>query len=166
LFAQAAGPQGYYPRYGLSSQNSPLFIRSSLSPRDVQGAVGIGWSPITDVAAGQEGALPSTRVQCTDIFRRAGVQEIGDRTAYGQFGAFSRCSNLLMLRKALADHASDSPAALRAALEALGGSFDSAVAMQTSLSGARHDGAIGYRYLHFDDGCACFVYTGGVRTLG
>jgi ABC-type branched-subunit amino acid transport system substrate-binding protein len=166
LFAQAAGPQGYYPRYGLSSQNSPLFIRSSLSPKDVHGAVGIGWSPITDVAAGQEGALPATRVQCMDIFRRAGIQEIGDRSAYGQFGAFSRCSNLLMLRKALAAHAASSPAALRASLEALGGGFDSAVTMQTSLSGSRHDGAIGYRYLHFDDGCACFVYSGGARTIG
>jgi hypothetical protein len=166
LFAQAAGPQGYYPRYGLSSQNSPLFIRSSLSPRDVRGAVGIGWSPITDVAAGQEGPVPATRVKCTDIFRRAGVQEIGDRSGYGQFGAFSRCSNLLMLRDALAKQEGGSPAVLRSALEGLGGAFQSAVAMQTSLSGSRHDGAVGYRFLHFDDGCACFVYSGPVRTVG
>jgi Periplasmic binding protein len=166
LFAQAAGPQGYYPRYGLSSQNSPLFIRSSLSPKDVKGAVGIGWSPITDVAAGQEGPLPSTRVQCMDIFRRAGVQEIGDRSAYGQFGAFSRCGNLLMLREALAKSPGTTAGALRAAVEGLGSRFQAAVTMQTSLTGGRHDGAIGYRYLRFDDGCACFVYTGGVRALG
>jgi len=166
LFAQAAGPQGYYPRYGLSSQNSPLFIRSSLSPRDVRGAVGIGWSPITDVAAGQEGPLPQTRVQCSDIFRRAGVQEIGDRSAYGQFGAFSRCGNLLMLRDALAHRVASSPTALRAALESLGSAFQSAVTMQTSLSGSRHDGASGYRLLRFEDGCACFAYYGGVRSLG
>jgi hypothetical protein len=166
LFAQAAGPQGYYPRYGLSSQNSPLLIRSSLSPRDVKGAVGIGWSPITDVAAGQEGQLPAARVQCMEIFRRAGIQEIGDRSAYGQFGAFSRCSNLLMLREALAKSAGVTPAALRAALEGLGSRFQSAVTMQTGLSGSRHDGAVGYRFLRFDDGCACFVYTGGLRSIG
>jgi hypothetical protein len=166
LFAQAAGPQGYYPRYGLSSQNSPLLIRASLSARDVRGAVGMGWSPITDVAAGQEGPLPATRVRCSEIFRRAGIQEIGDRSAYGQFGAYSRCSNLLMLREALAKRPGSSPSALRGALEALGTGFQSAVTMQTNLSGSRHHGAAGYRFLRFDDGCSCFEYVGPVRGLG
>jgi hypothetical protein len=166
LFAQAAGPQGYYPRYGFSSQNSPLFIRSSLSPRDVRGSVGIGWSPLTDVAAEQEGPVPATRATCAAIFERAGIQRLGNRTAYGQFGAYSRCSNLLMLRAALEDHDGSTPAELAAAIEGLGDSFQSAITMETRLGGARHDGAAGYRFLRFDDGCACFVYEGPVRSAG
>lgn len=163
LFMQAAEPQGYHPRYGLSSLNSPLFLRSSLPPDPLRGAVGIGWSPITDVAATDEGAVPQARVTCTQIFERAGVRELGDRSAYGQFGAYSRCSNLLMLRTALERVDASSAAAMRTALEALGGRHQSAVAMQSELSRSRHDGAQAYRVLRFVDGCNCFRYDGGPR---
>jgi ABC-type branched-subunit amino acid transport system substrate-binding protein len=166
LFLQAADAQGYHPRVGLSSLNSPLFLRASLPTRALQGAVGVGWSPVTDVAGGQDPDVNATRSQCSEIFQRAGVTQIGDRSAYGQFGAFSRCSNLLMLRKALERRDATSPAALRAALEGLGTSHQSAVAMETSLGPGRHDGANAYRLLRFADGCGCFEYRGGRRDAG
>lgn len=165
LFMQAAGPAGYRPRYGLSSLNSPLFLRASLPPDELHGSIGMGWSPITDVAAAQEGPINATRALCDQIFQRAGVQDLGDRTAFGEYAAYSRCSNLLMLQKALAHSDATDPAQLRAAIEALGSRFQSAVAMSTDVGRGRDDGAASYRLLRFDDGCGCFRYDGAPRSL-
>ena len=51
-------------------------------------------------------------------------------------------------------------AGIRAGVDALGGSFQSAWTFATSHSAARHDAASVGRVASFDDRCACYVYTG------
>jgi ABC-type branched-subunit amino acid transport system substrate-binding protein len=164
IFMQTAEPQGYRPAYGLSTLNSPTFLRAGMPPRQLRGAVGIGWAPLVDVPAQEEGGVPAIRSQCAEIYRRASVAT-GDRSAYGQFSAFSLCDSLLLLRRALAGASSDSPATVRARIEALGSSYTSGLAMATRLDGAHHDGVSGYRVLRYDEGCSCFRYDGPVRSL-
>ena len=161
LFMEAAEPQAYRPRYGLSSLNEPALLRASVSANQLRDAVGVGWSPLTDVGPGEDQPAAPDRAECAAIFRDAGVST-GSRFDDGQYAAYTICDDLLMLRQArIAPGAS-----VRAALEGLGSSHTSAAAFATRLDAAHHDGVAGYRMLHFDEGCSCFRYDGPVVGIG
>jgi hypothetical protein len=163
-FMLRAQDQRYTPRYGLSTMNSPMALRATVHPDQLRDAVGLGWSPLLDVSPADEPPAPAVRSECHDIYRRAGVP-LGDRSAYGQFAAYSICSNLLMLARVLSGRTDHSPAGLRAGIEALGSSPVSALNLRTGLSPRRHDGASAYRHLRFEDGCRCFRYEGPLHAL-
>jgi hypothetical protein len=141
-----------------------MFLRASVPPRQLQGAVGIGWMPLVDVPAGPDDDVPPTRARCSEIYRRAGVA-VGDRSPYGQFSAYGYCSSLLMLRDVLSRAPNTGVDALRSGIEALGDRFSSALTFATSLNGDYHDGAAGYRLLRYDGSCGCFRYQGPVTSL-
>jgi ABC-type branched-subunit amino acid transport system substrate-binding protein len=165
IFMLAAEPQGYRPLYGLSTLNAPMSLLASVNPRQLRGAVGIGWMPLVDVPAGPDDDIPPVRAQCAAIYRRAGIA-VGDRSPYGQFSAYSFCDSLMILRRVLAHGRSTSQASMRAGLESLGGGYTSALDFASRLDASRHDGAAGYRLLRFDSGCTCFRYDGPVQQIG
>ena len=165
IFMLAAEPQGYRPLYGLSTLNAPTSLLASVNPRQLRGAVGIGWMPLVDVPAGPDDDIPPARAQCAEIYRRAGVA-VGDRSPYGQFSAYSYCDSLLILRRVLAHARSTSLTAVRARLESLGTSYTSALSFATRLDASQHDGVDGYRVLRFNSGCGCFKYDGPVQPIG
>jgi hypothetical protein len=165
IFMLAAEAQGYRPLYGLSTLNAPMSLLASVNPRQLRGAVGIGWMPLVDVPAGPDDDIPPVRAQCAAIYRRAGIA-VGDRSPYGQFSAYSFCDSLMILRRVLAHRRSTSQAAMRAGLESLGSGYTSALDFASRLDASRHDGAAGYRVLRFDGGCTCFRYDGPVQPIG
>ena len=160
LFMEAAEPQGYRPRYGLSSLNEPALLRASVSANQLRGAVGIGWSPLTDVGPGDDVPAAPERALCSRIFQSSGVRT-GSRYNDGEFASYAICDDLLLLRDVRAAPGMD----MRAALERLGSSRTSALDFATRLDGTYHDGAAGYRQLEFQDGCGCFRYSGPVEPL-
>jgi hypothetical protein len=161
LFMEVAQPQGYHPHYGISTLNEPnlLLATPSIAVPQLHGAVGVGWSPITDVGPDAEGPVPAQRAQCEAIFQRAGVN-IGGRTDAGQYRANAVCDDLFLLRRALAGRNDLSPAAVRAGIESLGTSWISNIDFGTRLDPSHHDGAGAYRLMAFDDSCACVRYHG------
>jgi hypothetical protein len=164
-FMITAEAQGYRPRYGVSTLNQLNLLRATraIPVGQFRGAVGVGWSPITDVPASREGPLPAIRSQCATIFRNAGVT-LGARTSSGQHMAHADCGNLLLLRRVLAANpAGGGPNDLRIGLERVGTSLPMPTSFSTRLDHTRHDGAAGYRLVRFDQGCACFEYHGRVR---
>ena len=158
-FALLAHELDYHPRYALTTQMDPMMIAASAKAlgltRELEGAAGIGWAPIVDVAAQDEGPINATRARCEAIFAAAGTP-LGSRTSFGQYAAYSMCDGLLALRAAL----SRSPD-VQAGMEALGTDHQSAVTMQTQLGAGRHAGAAAYRLLRFDG--ERFRYEGPVK---
>ena len=161
LFMLGAQAHDYQPRYALTSQEDPMLLAASAEglgmAEQLEGALGIGWAPLVDVAAGDEGPANAARARCDAIFRAAGTP-LGTRTAFGQYAAYSMCDGLLALRAALS-RSSD----LAAGFEALGDAHQSAVTMQTRLGPGRHEGAAAYRMFRFGGGR--FRYDGPVRPL-
>lgn len=167
LFMSTAEAAHFNPRYGITSYDQPRFSQGwkAMNPTSqLQGAVGIGFSPVMDVADGQMAFPAPGEKFCIDIFKAAGITwaERAD-SGYG----LSYCDALLMLQKAASGIGSDLSVQTWAAGAArLGTTFQSAIAMHTDFSGGRMDGGNGYRTLTYTNGCSCFVYSGPVRRFG
>jgi hypothetical protein len=92
------------------------------------------------------------------MMRDAG-QQFADRLA--EVNALYNCDGYFLL-KATVDHAGRADlAALRAGLEALGGTFAPATTWAAYFGPNRHDGVQTWRPLSYQTGCTCFVYSGG-----
>ena len=160
LFAQAADEEGYRPLYGISTLNDPqLLMGNTRVARELRGAVGVGWSPITDVGPAAEGPVPAQRALCSSIYQRAGVST-GGRTEAGQYLAYAVCDDLLLLRQVLKGTRAADPATLRARFEKLGTNAPAGIAFTTRLDADHHDGVDTFRLLADDPACGCFRYHG------
>jgi hypothetical protein len=71
-FMSDAQSQHYYPRYGLSTLNTPeSTIANDENKQQLVGAVGIGWDPPLDVATGQDpGYITSAEKACLTTQQR------------------------------------------------------------------------------------------------
>ncbi len=161
FFMRAADTQGYYPKYGLNTDQAPGSVLQRTAPAaQLRNAIGMGWTPILDVdAAHDPGPVnPATRL-CLDIMRRRRPGHVGAPAADHRAGLLPR--PVLAAADALASANATSPsAACRAGVAALGTSF--AVARRVRHPVQRrlmHDGVDAYRDFVFDTGCKCFVYT-------
>ena len=84
------------------------------------------------------------------------------KTMFESFAGSSMitCDQLLLL-KTLADRATaPSSAAMSAAADALGSSYESTLSYRTTLGPGRRDGASVTRLIRFEAGCSCWVYAG------
>jgi len=96
---------------------------------------------------------------CLKILKDAGV---GDPSRlYTQ----STCDSLFFLKAALDRANALTPAGLRAAVESLGTTYDSAFTWATRYGPGRHDGADAVRPSKFEDKCGCYRLTGPPRSI-
>jgi hypothetical protein len=144
-------------RYGVSSLNSPNWMAINAEPDEIDGAVGVGWAPLLDLAE-DGGATPGTRGTCAQIMSARGV-DLGDRTPYGEYNAMGYCDDLLAIRAALTGR-EPTAAGVRAGMQALGTAFGSGLTLRTKLGPQRHDGADTFRRMDYVRSCRCFEYTG------
>ncbi|HEU5033250.1 MAG TPA: hypothetical protein VFT62_00670 [Mycobacteriales bacterium] len=77
FFASAAESQHYRPRYGINSASGIQVYAGSLVPyAQLNGAVGVGWSPALDLPAAMSAertyAGPG-RARCMKVYQRAGI---------------------------------------------------------------------------------------------
>jgi ABC-type branched-subunit amino acid transport system substrate-binding protein len=160
-FMQGADTQQYYPRYALSSFEVPGFFLQGQAPAaQLKNAMGIGWEPFFDLKANQLPSRPAEK-RCLDVV-----------TAGGETNA-NRQSNLTVtpvcdLVWSFAAAAEKAGRALDhtswlAGLKALGGGYDSPVALHADFSSGRPDGAVGYRWVSYVNDCSCFRYSGPQR---
>jgi ABC-type branched-subunit amino acid transport system substrate-binding protein len=163
LFMIAADNQGYTPRYGLHSRNSPAPVLQAEAPaRQQRGAMGIGWQPMNDVdQAHDPGILNPRQKLCLDLVKKAGQDPSVRATAL--IGLWL-CDDIFFLHDALERAAGFSMSALRSGAESLT-DYEAASTFRSGFApGHLHDGAKLFRLIAYKDDCSCYQYVSPSRT--
>ncbi|HVV76140.1 MAG TPA: hypothetical protein VHC43_08905 [Mycobacteriales bacterium] len=162
LFMEAAQTQGYFPRYGLQSRDSPAAVLEGNAPKQqLEGSMGLGWQPYNDVDAAHDPGPPSPRAKlCLQLLRKAGQNTASRATA---LVGLWYCDTLFFLRDALAAAPNLSVTGFREGAESLH-KFDAASTFQSGFAPGRlHDGAQEYRLFAYRDSCHCYSYVTPLR---
>jgi hypothetical protein len=99
-------------------------------------------------------ARPASRALCFKIMAEASVDTSGSAAG----SAMITCDQLLLLKTLLDRAASPSSAAMSAAADRLGSSYQSPLTYRTTLGPGRRDGATLTRLIRYDGTCRCWVY--------
>ena len=154
LFLQSAKSQGYYPRYGFNSYNSPDFPQH---PQDqLVGMVAIDF--VDNQPANDQGIAPNqARERCFALMRKKGLPVGQNQTQNVAAGA---CEFVWFAEAAVkqATAGTTLPYMIQAA-ESLGTNYRSPTTYGTRLSPTLHDGARLFRELRYDESCSCIKYT-------
>ena len=80
IVASAAEPQGYRPKYVVSSLANLSALEPQLPKEQAKNVRGYGWLPSQDLAAGRQPARDATELRCLALLKTQGVvpQEFGD----------------------------------------------------------------------------------------
>lgn len=157
----AADAQGYRPRYAMTTQSGGTAVVPNLPAEQLEGSMGIGWSPDTDVPASEVESWPA-RDECLERLAPGG--EFADENARGL--ALDGCSELDLLVAALEAGGEPTARAFMEGLESLGDDFEMASTPATRYGPDRHDGIGAVRTMAFDTACTCFRYQGEPRPVG
>jgi len=156
LWPIEADSQGYAPRYGLNTFNTPAFVSGNVPAAEFHGAIGVGWWPWEDVGPGQWPAPDAPASLCITVLTQAGLQV---NSAGGRAASLWDCGMLEFFRSVAAVAPTLSLSGIASAVNGFGTSWVSPNTFRTQLGPSRHDGAAAYRDFAYADGCACFQYT-------
>ena len=165
LFIREANSQGFKPRYGLNTTNGVqvLVDGGNLNPDQLNGALGIGWSPSFDITPSQNtdnGPYSNNaRRKCMGLMKAKGFT-FADANA--ESVALDICNSFYFLQ--LAGNSVSGPLnrdSFIAAVNALGTRFENAGTFVNRFSAAQHDGVAAVRQWKWDSGCSCGKYTSG-----
>lgn len=169
FFARTAQQQQYFPRYGMTSWLNPqsaadIFAQGGAS-QQLNGSVGIGWTPGADVnLAHDPGETPPQRA-CREALARHGVSYTPDKQRFALMIAWALCDDVKLLVAAAQRGGGLSPEAIGVGMESVQNAFTPAVTFSSALSPSNHVVPGSYRVITFDGGCTCFAYTGPQRRL-
>ena len=154
LFLQNAKSQGYYPRYGFNSYNSPDF---SSHPKDeLVGMLAID-SADGSKTDDQGISLNPVRERCFALMRKKGLP-VGDGQTQGL--AADACGYIWFAAAVLSRATAGTTLPLMiAAAESLGTTYRSPYSFGERIGPGQHDGAALFRELKYDDSCSCITYT-------
>lgn len=111
-FMIQAEQQKYRPRYAINTFMGPTSVQVAVAPAaQLKGAVGVGWSPVTDVDAAHDDFYNHARIACDAYVRKSGQDFTGKRSA--QFAAASLCDAFEILIQGAKGAGSIDPAAVR-----------------------------------------------------
>lgn len=167
VFAQQAESQGYRPRYGISTFNTPiLFLQGTVSNSQLAGSMGVGFAPTLDVDAsrdpGPEG--PPGEAACRAMAKRAGLT-YGPNQRLAQGILYDTCDIFrLIVDSATAANALDG-AGINQGVGVAGPRLRSAYTWVSGLSPSERANPASTRDLFFDGPCACYRYRGGLVPL-
>ena len=154
LFAQSAESQRYRPRYGISSLSGGIALPLYVPSVQLNGALGIGWSPQGDVDAGQDpGDVSAAEPRCRKVMQDAG-EPTDSRLAW--FVMAFACDTFSFFDKAL-EASGLQPANMPAAAAAIG-ALPPVSTFGIAFPGGRNDGAAYVRDVAYQNGCSCFAY--------
>lgn len=159
-FGIAAQNQSYYPVYGLSSLELPALLRTVLSQRQLEGAKGIGFSPLWDLPLRAQPPSNANVKACLSAMSAAGEDMQGAAT---RASALTTCDGALTL--AAAWRAGDvSARGFLSGLRALGRSHLPVMTPTVDFALGRAP-VDSYRTIAFSAGCDCFEYSGAVQRV-
>jgi len=161
LFAQQSSNQAYYPRMGVTTASGiqALYDTKLLQPKQLNGAMGLGWGPIGDLPAGKSDTyLSKAAPQCLEVMKRRAGLTFGSMVAaaialYSCDAVFTFAATLQGVGTALT-----LTSAVRA-YESIGRGLVSASVGRLFFSPTHHDGLeIAYDWA-WDAACPCMRYT-------
>ena len=153
LFLNNAKSQGYYPRYGFNTNNSPGW--ENLPADQEVGMLAI--DSFDTEAKNDEGIAPNAqRERCFALMKKKSLP-VGDTQTQGL--AIGACEIAWFTEAVYSRVRSSALPDVIAAGESLGTSFRSVYTFGTKLSRGQHDGASLFRTSRFDEGCSCMKYT-------
>ena len=155
FFTQQAESQGYRPRYGINSLNFPsVLLQTVASPRQLAGALGLGYMPTSDVDSENDpGDVGPAEARCRKANRDAG-QDPSQRGAYVSMMLSCEGMNFLM---ATVNRGGLSAAGMAAAAQELR-QLPPSSTFGISFIGGRFDGATTARDMAYRDSCGCLQY--------
>lgn len=158
LFMPVAESQGYRPRYGLTSMDSPIFLAQNVPAAQLKSALLEGWRPLFDVGYADQPPRNPASARCRTLMQKHGIQD-GDGTSEGY--SMNSCDVLWFLERSLAPSVDDlSATVLARGVAGLGTSYRSTFTFSTYFTAQRHYGAAILRDASYVDGCSCFRYSG------
>jgi hypothetical protein len=170
FFAQPAESQHYRPRYGVNSATGPQIYAGSLVPyAQLNGAVGVGWSPALDLPAStnfESGPYAGPgRAKCLSVMTAAGFS-FSDANAKAV--GLLICDELYSMRDAINAIPTGSPinaTTYMRSVEGFGERFAIAGLPRGRFAPGKHYPVdYGYAYA-FDNGCKCMTYRGAPYRL-
>lgn len=167
FFMSVAAAQSFEARYAITSYDNPGFLAfnpNTIPPAVLEGMVGLGFNPSTDVPDSQY-AFPATDAErdCIDIFGQGGQTF---ETRENARTAFVYCDAVRFLADAGQGLDDDfSARTLVDAAQTLGDAFVPAAGFAGRLGADSWSAADGYRLMAWDSACGCFTYTSEVRSL-
>jgi ABC-type branched-subunit amino acid transport system substrate-binding protein len=165
-YLEAEEAASYYPRLDISSLLLPSTLALEVTPAVLNGSIGEGYAPSSDVNAAQDGPENQTprRQLCHQIMRNAGIQE-NDRIA--TVAEEYTCELFFFLQTAVNQAGTVDAGALRTAVrtavERLSTAYQPVVGWKTYFGANRHDGEQQYRPMTYSISCRCFSYAGGLH---
>jgi ABC-type branched-subunit amino acid transport system substrate-binding protein len=152
-----AEQQAFRPRYALTTLDGLASLTITTSPpAQLQGALGLGWFPASDVdAAHDPGDVSANETRCKKVMEAAGFSTADRLTLTVQL---INCDLFLVFADALNKAGTLSASALQQGTAALGGSFPPAFTFVELYGPGRYDGAAAGRDIGYDAGCGCFAY--------
>lgn len=163
VFMNLALSHNYHPAYGLvggfsgATEGVPKTSGLTSASTQLRGAMGVGWTPASDISWTTGLTMPPATERCRSSMRASGAEYQGEDDAF--WGSFA-CDATAFLAAAIeAGGTSITMDSFRKGMEKLGTGFASAQTFATRFTGGRRDGAAGYRPYSWDGGCGCFQYT-------
>ena len=171
FFLNDASGQHYYPRYGVNSQNGPEILASSgdVPTAEMNGALGIGWDPILDLASAQDPdngpySNPARRA-CLALMTSKGYSASDNNAETVQIGICSVFSFLQTVAQAVSGPLNQ--ASFVAAASRLGYWNGAGDALGNFFGPTQHDGGAYYRAYDWVNSCGCMEYIGAnVKAVG
>ncbi len=166
FFGRNAQAQDYHPRYGLESSSFPQFQIDSdgVDPSQLRGAVGVGWTPLSDIGNRPYTPWGPGEPRCRKIMEEGGA-EFGTNDNARGIGMLT-CDSFFFIRAATeAGLPSITGETFVAGAESLADSFPTATTPAVRFGPGRHDGLAAVRNLAFFESCTCFKYTSGLRPV-
>lgn len=156
LWPTEAESQGYAPRYGFNTYDTPTFVASNVSASELHGAIGVGWWPWQDVSPSAWPPPDAPATQCLAVYHAAGlpVDDGGGRSV-----SMWDCGMVQFFRTLVGVAPNLGLGGIETAVNSLGSSWVSPTAFRVVLNPSRHDGGAAYRDFAYNDGCTCFEYS-------
>jgi hypothetical protein len=169
VFAQTAQNQRYFPRYGMTSWLLPAIAASTFAQSGAQqqlnGAIGVGWTPGGDVETAQDpGQTPAQRA-CFKDLSRGGQTFSGDSQRFAQSVGFVLCDAIHLLVAGAADSGGLAPDAIAAGIARAGAALPVAATFKNTDSSTSHALPGAFRDLYFSTPCTCFAYRGSLKDM-
>jgi hypothetical protein len=160
LFAQNAQSQLYFPRLAGTSASGfqQLYDLKALNDRQINGTVGLGWTPVLDLPAGQgDRYLSKAAPECLSVIKRRTGQTFTSTTAAGV--AMLACDAVFPLSTLLKDQQGPlTRAGAVHAIESFGQRLLAASVPYLRFSPTQHDGLETAFDMVWDNACSCIRY--------
>jgi hypothetical protein len=162
-FGLEAGPEGYFPKYALNSDEPLGALAANLSARELTGSIFLGWIPAQDTPGTAD--IPAGGKSCMDYMHAHGQPMTTPNEKAGSIQICDEFDYLKAVVAAMPARQALTRDSFVAAVHAIGSSYHSDQTFGVD-TGHRSDGVDTVRMGTFVPGCKCFKYTSGNQAIG